>query len=618
MSLAYVDDAEEEGVKKDPEREEHDRVLTQLVRYFEEAEESSQQSRERAERDRDYYDGKQWTLEEAETLRKRGQPVVSMNVIRGRVNYHLGMEKKQRRDPKAYGRGPNDMAAADVATEALRYAMDRTEYQSSRSAVWENIKIEGAGALECSLKDRADGNKDVFWKRVPWDRFFADPHSCLPDYSDARYLGQVRWVDEDELLADYPDAAEAAELSLTRAFGHVGQTYDDKPRWQVWSDPRRKRFRLVQIWYLEGRQWMFAEFVRGGILQAGPSPYQDDQGESLCGLVAESCYIDRENNRYGEVRDLIDPQDEVNKRRSKALHLINTRTIITEMGAFPDGDKEKVRREANRPDGLIVVAPGKRFDIDKNVELAAGQAQLLQQAQDHIAATGPNASLLGKEEDGAGQSGVAIARKQQGGLIELGDGLDVLRRLDHRVFKHTWAAIKQYWTAPMWVMVTEDEEAPQYIGLNQVQMDPQTGQPVMMNPVGQMDVDITIEDAPDTPTLDIETFGAMTEVMTASNGDPILLKFLAETHPGLRSAQRKKLLALADERMQMQQQQQALQAKMAGQEAAMKANEQQRKDAELKVNTTMDAARLALEATEPPPPPPQINGRAPSEVPAPR
>lgn len=607
MALAY--DAEEQTAEdKDPDREEHDRILKQLVGYFEEAEESSQQSREKSERDRDYYDGKQWTIEEAETLKKRGQPVVAMNVIRSRVNYYLGMEKKQRRDPKAYGRGPNDMEAADVATEMLRYVMERTEYQSSRSMVWENIKIEGCGALECSMKDRRDGNKDVFWKRIAWDRFFADPHSCLPGYEDARYLGQVRWVDEDELLTDYPDAEAAAELSLTRAFGHTGGTFEDKPRWQVWSDPKRKRFRLVQIWYREKGKWLFAEFVRGGILSGGESPYVDDQGESLCGIVAESCYIDRENNRYGEVRDLIDPQDEVNKRRSKALHLINTRTIITEMGAFPDGDKEKMRREANRPDGLIVVAPGKRFDIDKNVELAAGQAELLAQAQNHISATGPNASLLGKEENDAGQSGVAIARKQQGGLVELGDGLDVLRRLDHRVFKHTWFAAKQYMQAPMWIMVTENEEAPQYIGINQVEMDPQTGQPMMMNPVGQMDVDIMIEDAPDVPSLDLETFGAMTEVMTGSQGDPILLKFLAETHPGLRSAQRKRLVALADERMQMMQQQQAMAAKQAGEKAAMEANEQQRKDAELKVNTTFKAAELVLDATEPPPPPPKING----------
>lgn len=602
MALAY-DVAEETADDENPERQEHDRVLAQLVRYFEEAEESSQTAREKAERDRDYYDNKQWTVEEAETLKKRGQPVITMNVIRARINYHLGMEKKQRRDPKCYGRGPNDQAAADIATEALRYAMSRTEYANERSRVWENIKIEGCGALEGSLKPRADGNMDVVWRQIAWDRFFADPHSRLPDYSDARYLGQVRWVDQDELLADYPDAEAAAEASLSRAFGHLGGTYEDRPRWQMWADARRKRFRLVQIYYREGHRWMFAEFVRGGILSAGESPFVDDQGESLCGIVAESCYIDRENNRYGEVRDLIDPQDEVNKRRSKALHLINTRTIIAEMGAFPDGDKEKVRREASRPDGLVLIAPGRRFEIDKNIELAAGQAQLLQQAQEHIAATGPNASLLGKGD--SSQSGVAIAREQQGGLIELGDGLDVLRRLDHRVFRHTWCAIKQYWQAPMWIRITEDEEAPVYVGLNQMQMDPNTGRPSMLNPVAQMDVDIMIEDAPDVPSLDVETFGAMTEVMQASQGDPLLLKFLAETHPGLRSAQRKRLLALAEERAQQQQQAQAQAAKQAGQDQAIKMHQEQREQGKLETDTAFRAAELVLDATKPPPKPPE-------------
>ena len=51
--LTTRDDAEE-GVSED--------MLPTLVRWFEDAENQSQDAREKAERDRDYYDNKQYTV----------------------------------------------------------------------------------------------------------------------------------------------------------------------------------------------------------------------------------------------------------------------------------------------------------------------------------------------------------------------------------------------------------------------------------------------------------------------------------------------------------------------------------------------------------------------------
>jgi hypothetical protein len=588
-----------------PEKREHDRVLKQLVGWFEESEQVTQTAREKCERDRDYYDGKQWTEEEAAELRRRGQPVIALNVIRQRVNYHLGMEKKQRRDPKAFGRGPSDQAAADTVTEALRYAMDRTDYHSERSRMWENIKIEGCGAIEPSLVDRPDGNKNVQWKHVPWDRFFYDPHSARSDFIDARYMGQVQWMDEEELLLAYPDGGVAMEAALkgsTESNLGLGSTYEDRPRWNMWADPKRKRVRVVQIWYEMDGEWCWAEFCKGGILAGGPSPWKDDQGKSLCGLIAESCYVDRENMRYGEVRDLVDPQDEVNKRRSKALHAVNTNLVITEHGAIPDGDVEKARREANRPDGFIMVAPNRRFEIDRNTDMATGQAQLLAQAMAHVMTTGPNAALLGKGTED--QSGRAIQAQQQGGLIELGDGLDVLRRLDHRVFKFTWYALRLYWTAPMWIRITEDEEAPRYLGINQVEMGPMG--PQRTNVLAEADVDIMIEDAPDVPTLEGESFAAIMDVLK-SGAPPPVMKFIAEMHPGLRSSVKRKLGALVDQMMQMaaQQAEQAAaveQAKAQG-DLAKQNSDAQVDQGHLQLDALETGMRMAKELSQPDPEP---------------
>src|SRR5690606_25854248 len=111
----------------------------------------------------------------------------------------------------------------------------------------------------------------------------------------------------------------------------------------------------VCIWLKRGDDWYFAEFTKGGILKAGPSPYVNDKGESDCELLFQSAYVDRDNNRYGLVREFISLQDAINKRNSKALHQLNTSQIVFAKGAVPD--IERARREAARPDGAIEIIP---------------------------------------------------------------------------------------------------------------------------------------------------------------------------------------------------------------------------------------------------------------------
>jgi hypothetical protein len=84
------------------------------------------------------------------------------------------------------------------------------------------------------------------------------------------------------------------------------------------------------MWHREPTAGSYCEFTKAGSWPTADQPYVDQDGESYCPWIFESANVDRENNRYGEMRHLIDPQDEVNKRRSKALHLLNSRGVIAE------------------------------------------------------------------------------------------------------------------------------------------------------------------------------------------------------------------------------------------------------------------------------------------------
>ena len=240
---------------------------------------------------------------------------------------------------------------------------------------------------------------DIRLQRIAWDRLFFDPHSAEADFSDAGYLGIVTWMDFDDALAMYPDAKDMLDATLATA---PSDTYDDKPKFSHWADKKRKRVRICQIWIKRAGEWYFAEFTRGGILKAGPSPYVTDKGESDCELILQSAYVDRDNNRYGLVREMITLQDEVNKRRSKSLHLLNTAQVVYETGAV--ADIEAFRKEAVRPDGTMEVAPGalanRQIEFRTRDDLATAHFQLLQEAKSAIDVKGPNATEMGDRTGG--------------------------------------------------------------------------------------------------------------------------------------------------------------------------------------------------------------------------
>lgn len=562
-----------------------DRNLGALVRRADEAEESTYEARTKSERDRDYLDGKQLTQEEYDALVRRGQPPIAFNVIRSRVEFHQGMEKRQRRDPKAEPRTDKDTQGAEAFTDGMRYVVQRADYSTHRSEAWRNVTVEGYGGVELWITPSKDGNYDIHMGVLPWDRLLIDPHSSKIHFTDAKYMGLVTWMDWEDAVDKYWEACEERGVDVrdilteTTRPRSMNDTFDDKPRKNLWSDSRRKRVKVVTMWVHEVDGWRFYDFTLGGILDEGDSPFIDsDTGESLCPWVLTSCFMDRENNRYGVVRDLIDPQDELNKRRSKSLHLLNS------VGAVFDTDAvesmEKLRRELAKPNFMISKRPGSELRIERNTELAQGQVMLMQSAMSYVLESGPNKALLGDSPD---QSGKAIGLQQAGGLVEQADLLDHLRNFDLRVFRLVAQLMKQWWTAEKWIRVTDDELNPRWVGFNvpepvmeqvqdpmtgemaqQPQVDPYTGEPVtqLSNIPAELDMDIIVTDAEVQVTLEDENYQSLMQLLQSfGNMPPQLIRLAIELHPSLPARRKKQALDILEqiEKQAAQQQQQAMQ-----------------------------------------------------------
>ena len=127
---------------------------------------------ELAQRDREYFDGAQWTKEEIKVLKDRGQPPITINKIADKVQLLCGMERKARTDPKAFARTPAEEDRADAATQCLRYIADDNDFSVVRSEVFSNMLIEGAGGADLGLEDDEQGSANITITQIPWDRIW--------------------------------------------------------------------------------------------------------------------------------------------------------------------------------------------------------------------------------------------------------------------------------------------------------------------------------------------------------------------------------------------------------------------------------------------------------------
>lgn len=521
------------SIQSDPRQPAEDPAtrLANLKRMFTESQDMTQDARTQALVDLDYYDGAQWTAAERAALRARKQPDIVINRVKPAVNGVIGVSERGKSEPRAFPRTPNDEGAAEVATDVLRFISDHNRFHRLKQDCFFDKLVPGTMAALIGI----DGDNQVQVIQIRWEEHFADPRSRRRDFKDARYQGIAKWMYADDLKAMYPHLAQEIENNATTLGpGIPDLSFQDRPNSGkiVWNDPKRRRLLVVEIYYREANAWQRCVFIGDTVLEEGPSPYVDAKGRPDCPIEAQSAYVDKDNARYGIVRDMRGPQDEINKRRSKLLHLTSVSQVEADpqsMLAADPTSAEIARAEAARPDGAI--PPGWRKVSTQ--DMSQGQIALLAEAKAEMERMGPNPAVLGRS--GEDQSGRALLARQQAGLVELALLYGGLEDWELRVYRQMWARAKQFWREPMYIRVLDDENAPKFVGLNGAPPPPQpqaaamgptsaapqtAGQPGVLGykaNLAEMDVDIILDVTPDQGTIAQEQFA---ELMRMAGANP--------------------------------------------------------------------------------------------------
>lgn len=494
---------------------------------------NTEDSRILSERDRDYKDHKQWTAEEKSKIEARGQAAIVRNRVKPKVEGLKGLLIQRKTDPKAYPRTPKHEKAAEVVTDGLRYVADNTSFDKVKLDVAENVFVEGySGAIV-----QYEGD-EITVTHIPWDRYYYDIHSRRLDFADKRWDGIVIWMDIEQIPENFGITALEAETLLS---DDGQETFDDKPQW---VDKKQRRVRVCQHFFFEKYVWKMCYFTSERFLiDPIPSPYLDEEGRPTNPIETVSANIDRDNNRFGEVRFWIDLQDVVNHSASKFVHTMNQRQTMGRKGAI--SDIPGLKRELAKPDGHVEYEGEKGdFEVIQTQDMAEAQFRMYQDAKSELDAVGFNAQLSGERQGNL--SGSAITNLQNAATNELSSLYENLNDWEKRIYRQIWMRMKNRWTQEKWMRVTDDSSKMRWVGLNQpivlaqlleeqsqdeslpLQAQIKAGQTLQMmqqnqdprlnqivevrNDVTELDLDIIIETSYDTINVQREQFDLLSKI----------------------------------------------------------------------------------------------------------
>lgn len=525
--------------------------LRKLNDWWIQAQQAQSLSRYEMMVDHDFRDGLQWRDDDKQVLIDRGQWPLVFNKILPAVNWIVGAEKRMQVDWRIDPRTEDDVESAQVKTKLLKYTSDVNKTTFARSRAFDDAVTGGLGWIETGMRDDPT-EEPLFARYEDWRNIWYDHLGGERDLSDARYLFRAKWLDLDLAIAMFPESKshlEAASIAHN-LFG----TDDDEFWWlsgQITqdgrvvsrsaysfdafaSDTRRPRVKLIEAWYREPMQVQVmrgypriegtlydqastyhaaliemgyaslydalrmqvrcAVFIPGGLdsgggtlLQDMVSPYRHNRFP----FVPIWCYRrKRDGTPYGTVRNCRDPQEDLNKRRSKALYILSSKGMIADEDAFEDWDE--AADEMSRPDMILKKKRGAAVQIVDDRTIAGEHFAMEQEDAKYIQdVSGITDQNEGRQANAI--SGVAVDKLQYQGSLLTAELFDNLRYAIQLHGEIELSLIEQFYDFPKMVRLVGPRGQAEFLAINHQATDT-LGQPLVENDITASQADFIVSE----------------------------------------------------------------------------------------------------------------------------
>ncbi len=501
--------------------------------------------RQESWRDWEMFDGgrSQWTDKDYKKAIDLGIDPITINRTFPVLNMIQGQEVLNQFDITAKGRTQDDSDIGQTMTELIGFVGDQNQMDFQISDAFGDTTTAGLGWIYNGRNNDPRKEKLLVAHRK-WTEMFYDPFSG-PRISPkrTRYVFHSPWVDLDNLTAMFPKKKKELEAEMSQLRNETTQPEDDEAtlvEWERrlwgldWESKSRQRVRPIEMWFPEWEKGEFVEFADGRVIDVTkfePNEYYQavKEGQTLYKATVQNmkfctflgnvklqekdtphnhqeypfipfiCYIDRWGYPYGIPRQIRGQDEEVNKRRSTALRLLNARRVVTEENVVGKNDYQKLYEEANKPDGMIVTKPGRmdRIRIEEHQELAAGQMSILEHSEKEITEMVGNIENFGYE--GQAISGKAIEQRRQAANVMLAPVFNWYRRAKQQLGEQLVANIQGTYTKEKVLRITDRMTgAERFVTINQKITE--NGQIVVKNNITQGKFDTVVAEAPKTDT----------------------------------------------------------------------------------------------------------------------
>ena len=426
-----------------------------------------------------FYRGEQWDAADLSTLDDQGRPALTINTILPTINTVLGEQSTRRADVtfKPRGRGKQDIA--DTLTKLFMQISDNNKLEWVESQVFSDGLIQDRG-----------------WFARTWNEIF-----------------ETRWLSLDEIEETYGQK-QADKLRIAVEQGSVlgtdsiefeevryGDTYSGVEYQQGnTTNPEENRalrsVRVVERQYYRLKECMFYVDSVTGDMREVPynwkkkkrEAFADEFGlEILTKLVRKvrwtvtadlvvlhddwSPYDHftlvpyfpfwRRGRPFGMVRNLISPQEQLNKISSQELHIVNTTANsgwIVEAGSLSGMDADDL--EEHGAETGLVLEFNRGFNPPAKIppnQIPTGLDRISQKAAINIKQiSGISDSMLGT--DSPEVSGVAIQAKQNRGAMMVQVPLDNLAKTRQYLAEKVLNLVQAYYTEERIVQIVDESD----------------------------------------------------------------------------------------------------------------------------------------------------------------
>lgn len=462
-----------------------------------------------------FYRGEQWDIDDVTMLESEGRPALTINTILPTINTILGEQSTRRADVKFKPRRGTEQNVADVLTKVFMQIADNNKLDWVEQQVFsDGLIMDGRGYFDVRMDftDHVEGEIRITAKD-PLD-ILIDPDAKDYDPKTWNEIFETRWMTLDEIEETYgekkaeelrfiaengnsygrdsieyeeqrygdmspeddmfgatttPDDEDYKNVRALRVIERQHKrmarvmcfvdpnTGDSREAPEAWSESKSKKFAkqyglsLISKMKRKVRWTVTCDKV---VLHDDFSPYNDFT------IVPFFAYF-RRGHPFGVIRNLISPQEQLNKIASQELHIVNTTANsgwMVESGSLVGMTPDDLE-EHGAETGLVLeyqrgTTPPVKITPNS---IPTGLDRISQKAAINIKAiSGINDSMLGS--DSAEVSGVAIRAKQNRGAVMIQVPLDNLKKARQYLAEKVLNLIQTFYTEQRILQVTDESD----------------------------------------------------------------------------------------------------------------------------------------------------------------